>query len=449
LQPLDTNNPNTTKVRWPLPVYALFAYMAAITVFGKGPTYLGFPPLYWGELTMLVGGFWMLLPSSRPQVATSLPRTLGALIVAFMCQGGLQLVAEVLTGQDTKMAIRDSAIWYYCVFFFFGLALARRPANADLFWNRMQWAWLFALLWHLGNFITQNWPILHSPLVPGRGVRVLSNSGSEAQQHVFLAAVLIILAPHLASRLRGRWIWLAMSFLGALRVLVSWGRATKLAALAALLVAIVTSFGGAPRVWPAGQLPLAIFIPTIAALGAVLVLPYEQLYAKAGLNRFENMLDEKRGTTYWRRIWWNNIHEAVWGESPMLGLGFGESLGKYNPHIQGDELAGPWAIRSPHNINITVYARMGILGSTLWLVMLIAGLGRLALFVRTSKNRWGQFTSERRKELTFWLMMLTASWINSSFGLLMEGPVLGVWYWFAMGFAQGRARTADGTVPTA
>jgi hypothetical protein len=35
--------------------------------------------------------------------------------------------------------------------------------------------------------------------------------------------------------------------------------------------------------------------------------------------------------------------------------------------------------------------------------------------------------------------MLVFTVVNSSFGVLMEGPVLGVWFWFALGFALGRS----------
>ena len=45
----------------------------------------------------------------------------------------------------------------------------------------------------------------------------------------------------------------------------------------------------------------------------------------------------------------------------------------------------------------------------------------------------------RREEIAFWLLMLLTTWGNSSFGVLMEGPVLGIWFWFALGFASGRS----------
>jgi hypothetical protein len=35
--------------------------------------------------------------------------------------------------------------------------------------------------------------------------------------------------------------------------------------------------------------------------------------------------------------------------------------------------------------------------------------------------------------------MLVCTVVNSSFGVLMEGPVLGIWFWFALGFASARS----------
>jgi hypothetical protein len=40
--------------------------------------------------------------------------------------------------------------------------------------------------------------------------------------------------------------------------------------------------------------------------------------------------------------------------------------------------------------------------------------------------------------------MLVATWVNSSFGVLMEGPVLGIWFWFALGFSSRRSAGFDG-----
>ena len=51
------------------------------------------------------------------------------------------------------------------------------------------------------------------------------------------------------------------------------------------------------------------------------------------------------------------------------------------------------------------------------------------------------YTPERREELQFWLLMLLTTWGDSSFAVLMEGPVMAIWFWFALGFATGRSLT--------
>lgn len=122
---------------------------------------------------------------------------------------------------------------------------------------------------------------------------------------------------------------------------------------------------------------------------------------------------------------------------PVFGLGFGESLHVYHPLLSAEH--GVFEVRSPHNFNVTVFTRMGIAGLVLWVAILLIGLG--TLFGRTWRGMAAgePYTPDRREELTFWLMMLVATVVNSSFGVLMEGPVLGIWFWFALGFSSGRA----------
>ena len=110
----------------------------------------------------------------------------------------------------------------------------------------------------------------------------------------------------------------------------------------------------------------------------------------------------------------------------------------YNPYLVGNEHEA-WPVRSPHNINMTVFARTGIVGGVLWFAILGIGFGLLFRRVWRGRVRGHTYSPERREELVFWLLMLTATWGNSSVGVLMEGPVLGVWFWFALGFAWGRS----------
>jgi O-antigen ligase len=145
------------------------------------------------------------------------------------------------------------------------------------------------------------------------------------------------------------------------------------------------------------------------------------------------------GTAYWRQIWWQNLTSHVVDTNPLLGLGFGENLSVYNPFVTAESLRQAFAVRSPHNFNITVFARMGVLGAVLWGAILIAGIGGLFSRIWKGRDGNGPYSRRRIEELNFWMLMLVSTWVNASFGVLMEGPVLGIWFWFALGFATRRA----------
>ncbi|MFH1130953.1 MAG: hypothetical protein V1754_06430, partial [Pseudomonadota bacterium] len=359
------------------------------------------------------------------------PKALFSLILIFMALGAIGLIVSLVNGYG-KEAVRDSAIWFYCAFVIVGYRFGRLPHFADVFWTRMQVVWMFAMLWTVANFLTDYKLCKMGPLVPGRGIPLLSNSGSEMYEHSYLAMVLIMMLPEKIRSLRMRkvWYWIAM-VVGVLDLATAWIRAPKVAAIVATGVGVIASAGGIPTVWPASRVFGTIVLLFTLLVGGIVILEPELLAKHLHLLRFTEISPKRSGTTeFWRRIWWEMIHDAVQKENPMMGLGFGQSLGLYNPFITGDERYGPAAVRSPHNINMTVYARMGILGALCWLGILFLTFGSLYRHVRLAGNSWGHYTSERRKEITFWLMMLTATLVNSSLGVLMEGPVLGIWFWF-------------------
>ena len=147
---------------------------------------------------------------------------------------------------------------------------------------------------------------------------------------------------------------------------------------------------------------------------------------------------EVRGTSLWRLVWWKQLVKVTLREHPVWGLGYGTDLSYYNHYLRRlDE--GAWPTRSPHNFNMTVFSRMGLLGLALWAAILLLGVG--GLLWRAWRNRAGNRVLEpdERAELIFWAAMLAATWVNSSLGVLMEGPVLGIWFWFALGFGSARA----------
>ena len=434
--------------RLPLVLWALLAYLAAIITFGKGPTYLGIGPLFWGEavvFALVAWTFWRMYIERTPVKA--LLTSGGSAVLAFMCLGAvLTAIGYRAWGVD---ALRDAAIWYYGAFFFVGLHVARHRYLADSLWGKLQIVWLLALVWCVADTASGGRLAQAGPMVPARGVPLLGGSGSENLQNMMLGAVLVILgAPSLRRLNWCYWVLYLLVVAGIGFFVTSPGRGARLAVAGGILVAFVATLKARPPIFPTRKLLWGGLAVAVVVVVLTLAVGPDDLASITHLERFREASGENlAGTAYWRMVWWENIIAAMHKHNPVFGLGLGADLSALNPFV--DNASDPWPLRSPHNFNMTVLARMGYAGLTLWLVVLVGGLGRL--FVRLRRGGLGgrQYTPERRKELAFWLLMLVATWINASFGVLMEGPVLGIPFWFFLGFATRRSMGPDGFQPAA
>ena len=187
---------------------------------------------------------------------------------------------------------------------------------------------------------------------------------------------------------------------------------------------------------------LKLTVAAIPVLALIAVAMPDRVVKVAHLDRFaEADPFSPEGTAGWRLIWWQRLYAEVMKKNPAFGLGFGESLHVYHPLLEASQ--DEFAIRSPHNFNVTVFSRMGIAGLLLWITILAVGIGSLFGRVWRGTARGQTYTAERRDELTFWILMLVCTVVNSSLGVYMEGPVLGVWFWFALGFASARSFSSE------
>jgi hypothetical protein len=172
------------RVALPWPVYLVLAYLAAITVIGKGPTYLGVPPVFWGEIVMVCATGWALLRARGLEVAFEKAGILTVAVLGFVSIGAVRATASV-NGSLVDIA-RDSAVWYYAAFYFIGVAFASDTAIGERTWRILCTFWMIAVIWHTVNLSTGDMLTGLSPIVPGRGTAILENSGSEAAEHLFL-----------------------------------------------------------------------------------------------------------------------------------------------------------------------------------------------------------------------------------------------------------------------
>ena len=234
---------------------------------------------------------------------------------------------------------------------------------------------------------------------------------------------------------------------GLVLFLLSYGRGVKVGlglgvlCVVALNLRQVRSVQLSARLYRLLAVAVIVLILVVAALG----LGFTDI---GHLSRFQEVsLASDHGSVYWRLIWWERLMDELFVRNPLFGLGFGENLGAFNPYIDAGDASG-WPIRAPHNVNVTVLSRMGFVGFAIWLAILLRGIGGLFLCIwrsgvgtgaRVSLRSASRLRAARREEISFWLLMLLTTWGNGSFGVLMEGPVLGVWFWFALGFSSGRS----------
>ena len=236
----------------------------------------------------------------------------------------------------------------------------------------------------------------------------------------------------------GRLLLQAAALAGFVWTLLAWGRGVKVGLAMGILAVLALSLGGlrSPRLSSRlGRLAGIGLVAAIVVVGVAGVGVGELGH----IARFEEIsLSAGEGSIYWRLVWWRNLLDEVVARGVLFGLGFGENLGHYNPYLLDDEYSA-FPVRAPHNVNMTVLTRMGGLGLLLWSAILVLGIGGLFPRLWRGGTSGRRYLARRREELAFWLLMLLTTWGNGSFGVLMEGPVLGVWFWFALGFASGRS----------
>jgi hypothetical protein len=301
--------------------------------------------------------------------------------------------------------------------------------------------WIAALLWGTANLASGGTLSEMGPAVPWRDVKVLSNSHSELHQHMALGAVLVLCTGMLRVGEVPRLALSVVAVAGLALALAASGRGMKAGfAAAVLLLVCLPLFHSDKRILlPARLRRLLVF----ACAGVLIILLFADAEL-ASVMRVDRFLEanplEPQGTAYWRTLWWENLVYAVTDLNPAFGLGFGLNLSVYNPFITAEELRF-WPVRSPHNFNMTVFARMGFVGAVIWAGILLSALRLLWLKLRTPVHA-ASVHAARREEIAFWLMALVCTWVNASFGVLMEGPVLGIFFWFALGFAVARPLAA-------
>jgi O-antigen ligase len=130
-------------------------------------------------------------------------------------------------------------------------------------------------------------------------------------------------------------------------------------------------------------------------------------------------------------VWWRAAIDETVENNVWFGLGFGYDLADRFVRQYFPDSSEDFTARSPHNVLITVFARMGLVGAAAFLVLLAI------ITVRTWRALRGP--ARAREASVFWC----AAWvilICACFGVVLEGPMGAVVFWTLLGLAN----SADG-----
>ena len=416
-------------------------------VMGKGFAYIGFPPLYVGEIAFLAGIAVFLRSGALLASLASLPSLILVTAMIWVLARTLPFVS--IYGID---ALRDSVVILYGGFAFvvIGLLLedARRIDTVLRYYSKMLLA--FPAI-PLGFWLTRYWGD-YIPKLYGSNVPVVEIGASAVGTHLAGAGVFVLIGYRKVS-----WLWVVIWF-GALAMIGATNRGATLAALIPLAFAMFM-LGRVRSMLIAAGAGLSIFAVLFAVEAAF--IQYDE--AKESSERpvsahqivenvqsiFGQSGQQTEGTKQWRLNWWDVIiNDTFRGPNFWTGRGFGLNL------ADADGFAGNVGehapLRSPHNAHMTLLARAGVPGFLLWLLLLLCWGGMLlgAMFVARARN------DKQWADLFLWIVCYaTAIVINAAFDVTLEGPMQGIWFWSLFGFgigsvmvyrAQAAAGTADG-----
>ena len=130
-------------------------------------------------------------------------------------------------------------------------------------------------------------------------------------------------------------------------------------------------------------------------------------------------------TKNWRLRWWTKIVDyTVHGPYFWTGKGFGVNL------AIDDGIRKETFNRHPHSAHMSILARAGVPGLTLWILLQTAfGASLLAAFLRATRMGEEWWARLDLWVLAYWLAFITAA----SFGVYLEGPHGGIPFWCVMG----------------
>jgi len=420
--------------------------VAGYIVLNRGWSYVGIPlgpvPLYLGEITIVLGGISLLTKlSERPKPVR---RTAAVWLIPMVIVGGVHMAWDV--SQSGLEAIRNFSLVY---------TIALIPCGYYMVLNRSRARRVLQLVG--AALLVQ---VVYTSLYPWRLSSMawsfkisegVSLFGNHATGYLFVITGVFfafLVAPRLF-----RWdpIWT--------RLLVLWGivvlfmvqsRGGFLAGFLCMIVLIAVGRRYFARRALGTFAALAVVFVTLSSVGLQLKGDRSMVSVDTFTTIVRSIVDgtledevshhadlapmsraKVRGMTGSRNLrlkWWKRLIDENLETVPtaIFGRGFAHVL-------ITDDLGTGFMVRHPHNVYVTVFARLGMVGSVSFIAYLLV---LFVQFVRAAKLT-SSADSAHRDLLLFFGMFLVASLATGMFSPLYESPHFAVPLYFLFGVGSG------------
>lgn len=409
-----------------------FAFVLAGYALGsKGFAYLGVPPLFIGEISLLLGLFALW----HTHVLRRLLHTpLVQLLLAFMAFGAVRTLPFI--GQYGLDALRDGVLWGYGLFSLVvaGLLISRPERIWAMVERYRRFVPIFLvgapMVWLTTVLLDRiaRWTGIQVPSWPGSDVPIIHAKAGDMLVH--LGAVAAFMTLGLAGPTRKSRV--ALLAIGVGLTALSRG------GLLAFSVAFATAFVSRPRsrtAWSTAFVFVSILV-LLAVTNLHIRFPgndrdisFEQLMEHVKSTAGSEGDQDQENTKVWRLAWWAKIvnYTIIDGEYRWTGKGYGINLATDD----GFQVTDDDSLRSPHNATMTVLARSGVIGLVLWMLLNGAWFVSMLRAIRDAgRNHAREWYALFVFLLAYWLALI----VNGTFDVFLEGPPGGIWLWSVIGF---------------
>lgn len=389
-------------------------------------------PLFPAEIALLLAGGLLLVHSAWRHDLPLRRDPLNLAILAWIVFGTLRVVFDV--GTFGFIALRDFALVYYAAFFYLGQDLARDAHGTRIFLNVVAFSGALVLPLYL---LFERFPDFFFNVLSFRGNPIIYFKGDLAGTFIAVGAVLFWLRFE-----SGRRLWnAALALLLAGAVVAMNNRASLLALLVATgWLAVRGRWRFAVTQAVAGVVAIILILSVATALRISWEkTPVFSLYERvvsiadpAGRRAYRGEDTHYKGdNNLYRLVWWRAVIDETLDGNPYLGLGFGHDLAERFVREYYPENSEEFNVRSPHNVLLTIFARMGAVGLLLFLTL-------IAFVTRQTWHAIPHGLAHAAPWCLVWAMLVSAC-----LGVVLEGPMGAVVFWTTLGLAHARLSESE------